>query len=254
MEDDLVSIITPLYNAEEFIAATARSVLAQSYEAYEWIVVDDGSGDDSVASLQKAVGDNEKVKIIKLPANKGPIAARNAGFEAARGRFIAFIDADDLWLPEKLELQVAAMKRSGAPLSCTGYKKITREGSLTTGITIPIPEYGSYRRLLHSDHICASSAMFDRSITGDIRQSHQAPVGRDDYHFFLSIVKAHGFVYGLKRDLVRFRVFSESLTGNKWKSAGLQWQLYRRTYGFSIFSSMEKFCVYAVKGFAKYLL
>ncbi|HAK46334.1 MAG TPA: glycosyltransferase family 2 protein [Spirochaeta sp.] len=254
MGNKTVSIITPLYNAEEFIKATADSVLAQTCEDFEWLIVNDSSTDSSRRLLDEIAEKDERIVVINLPENHGPIYARNIALEKASGRYIAFLDADDLWLPRKLELQIVLMRNRNAALSCTRYKKINKDGSLRTGITIPVPEVATYNQIMHSDSIMASSAMYDRNITGDIRQTYEAAVGRDDYHFFLTILKDHKNVYCVMEDLARLRVFSETLTGNKMKAAGMQWAFYRNVAGLSFPSSVVKFTVYAVKGFLKYLM
>ncbi len=249
-----VSIITPMYNAAEFILATAESVKAQTFGNYEWLIVDDCSTDASGEIARTLSESDHRIRYFRLKRNSGPITARNYGFEQARGRFVAFLDSDDLWLPEKLEKQVALMKGKRAALSYTGYKKITRTGKEKTGLIVPVPRKASYNRILHSDCIMASSAMFDREITGDIRQSTDVSVGRDDLHFFLSILKEHGPAYGIREDLARLRIHNDSITGNKMESAKLQWFFYRNCLGLSFISAVEKYTIYALKGFLKYLL
>ncbi len=249
-----VSIITPLYNGEEFFPATKDSVLAQTYRNFEWIIVNDNSTDGTREILDELSRCDPRVTVIHLNKNRGPIYARNAAMEAARGRFVSFLDGDDLWLPEKLERQVAFMKSTGTHMSYTAYKKITSTGELKTGITIRVRKRASYHNIVRSDYMMASSVMFDTQTTGRILQSFYASVGKDDFYFFLSILKKHGPAYGLNEDLARLRVHGDSITGSKIKSAKLQWRFYRDTLGLSFFSSLEKFTIYAVKGLHKYLL
>jgi len=249
-----VSIITPLYNGEEFFPATRDSVLAQTYRSFEWIIVNDNSTDGTREILDELSRCDPRVTVIHLNKNGGPIYARNTAMQAARGRFVAFLDGDDVWLPEKLERQVGFMKSTGAYMSYTAYKKITSAGQLKTGITIRVRERASYHNIVRSDYMMTSSVMFDTETTGRVLQSFDAPVGKDDFHFVLSILKKYGPAYGLNEDLSRLRVHGDSITGSKTKSAKLQWRFYRDTLGLSLFSSLEKFTIYAVKGLYKYLL
>lgn len=248
-----VSIITPLHNAEEFIMKTAESVLSQTYKNFEWLIVDDCSTDMSRSILKKLSETDKRIKVFSLDKNIGPAQARNYAIRNATGRFIAFLDSDDLWLPKKLEKQVAFMKGKGAVLSCTQYKKLNKDGSIKTGKIVPVPNTASYIRILHTDSIMASSAMYDRLKTGDILEPEDAPWGRDDYCFFLMILKKHRYVYCVPEDLSRLRTFGESLTGNKLKVAKKQWIFYRRYLKLSLLSSVEKFIVYAYQGLKKYL-
>ncbi len=249
-----VSIITPLYNAKEFIQETAESVFNQTFTNFEWLIIDDCSTDGSDEKLKELVRSDERVRVIYQKTNGGPMLARNAGFEIARGRYVALLDADDIWLPTKLETQLSVMKESGAVLSCTGYKKINKAGHIRSGVTIKVPQRITYAQLLFTDSIMASSAMIDTEVTGRLRQDIQAPLGRDDYDFFLKILKTHGRGIGINRDLARLRVFSETLTGNKIMSAKLQWKYYRQYLGLGIISSLQKFSIYALVGLIKYIL
>ncbi|MBN2444212.1 MAG: glycosyltransferase family 2 protein [Spirochaetales bacterium] len=249
-----VSIITPLYNAEKYIKETVESVLSQTFKDFEWLIVDDCSTDSSRKILKKIAAEDQRIKLLDLKSNKGPIFARNYALDQAQGRFIAFLDSDDIWLPAKLEKQIALMKEKKAPLSFTAYKKIAQDGTIKTGITIQVPEKLTYNHLLGSNCIMASSAMYDTSITGAIKQFCDIPLGKDDYYFFLFIIKNHGCAYGLKEDLARLRVHNDSVTGDKFKAAKVQWYFYRTCIGLSILSSLHKFTVYSVKGFLKYIL
>jgi teichuronic acid biosynthesis glycosyltransferase TuaG len=248
-----VSIITPFYNASEFIEATSKSVLGQTFTDFEWLIIDDCSTDGSEDILREIASSDSRVRVIRQPKNGGPMVARNTGFEKAQGRYIALIDADDIWLPEKLETQLQALQETGAVLCSTGYKKINKDGSIRSGVTIRVPTKITYGKLLFTDSIMASSALIDSSITGRLEQDIHAPMGRDDYDFFLKIIKEHGPGVGIKRDLARLRVFSESLTGNKIKAARLQWKYYRQYLHLGVISSIQKFCIYAFVGLIKVL-
>ena len=248
------SIITPLFNGESFFSSTIDSIRSQTFQDFEWIIVNDNSTDGTREILDELMEHDRRVQVIHLDTNHGPIFARNCAMEVATGRFVAFLDGDDLWLPEKLEKQVSYMKRSGAHLTYTSYRKITKTGSYKSGRLITPPSRAPYSKILQSDYMMASSVVFDTNITGRIFQSYEAPIGKDDFHFFLSILKKHGPAHGIPEDLARLRVHNGSITGNKMKSARLQWCFYRNTLDLSFFSALAKYVVYAVKGLYKHLL
>ena len=249
-----VSIITPLYNAESFIRVTAESVKNQTFTNFEWIIVDDCSTDSSREILKELSAQDSRIRIFYLPENMGPVRARNHGLTEAHGRFIAFLDSDDLWMPEKLDKQVRFMKESGVPLSYTSYKKLKWDGTPKTGIRIPIPKEISYHKLLHSNDIMASSAMYDTNMTGRIYQSTEVPIGKDDLYFFLGILKECGCAVGLREELACLRMHKGSITADKLRFALMQWKFLRNHMHLPFFSTLEKYTVYAVKGFFKYLL
>lgn len=248
-----VSIITPLYNAEDYISSTADSVFSQTFTNFEWIIADDCSTDNSREILFELEKKDSRVKVIYLKKNGGPIIARNSAIEIAKGRFVAFIDSDDLWLPQKLEKQLNLMKKYSAPLSYTGFKKIDKFGELRNGKIMTVPERVSYKMSLKSHSIVASSAVYDTNLTGNIKQSVEAPLGKDDLHFFLGILEKNGDAIGVQEDLTRLRIHGESLTGNKVGAAKKQWYFYRSFMKLSLLKSLYCFSVYAVKGFIKYI-
>lgn len=248
-----VSIITPMYNASAFILATAESILSQTYDNFQWIVVDDCSTDNCVELLKQYIKDDPRVEIILLKQNSGPIIARNRALENVKGRFVAFCDADDLWLPSKLEKQIDFMLNNKTPLSYTAFKKIDTSGKLKNGKLMKVPKRVSYRDTLRTDSIVASSAVYDTEITGSLKQCYDAPIGKDDYQFFLHILENYGDAMGLQEDLMRLRIHNESLTGNKLVSARRQWNFYYHYLDLSLVKSIYYFIFYAYKGFMKYI-
>lgn len=249
----LVSIITPLYNAKDFIKDTAVSVLTQTLTDFEWIIINDCSTDNSLEIVSQIAEDDKRIKIISLESNSGPIAARNSGLKIAKGQYIAFIDSDDLWLPNKLEEQIKLIKTTNAPLCYTYYKKINANGELKNNRLMKVPETVSYLDSLKSHSIVASSALYNTSITGKILQSSKAPIGKDDYDFFLFILKTYGKAVAVKKELVHLRVYGDSLTGNKFLAAKNQWYFYKRHLKLNFLKSLFLFSNYAIKGFIKYI-
>lgn len=249
-----VSIITPVYNGMKYLGDTFRCLKDQTFGNFEWVIIDDCSTDGTGEFIRKMMKEDRRIAPVFMDKNSGPILARNRGMEAARGRFVAFLDADDLWMPEKLEKQIRFMKENSLALSYTSFRKIDIGGELLSRVTIPVPRKVTYNRLLGSNSIPASSAMFDRLITGNIFQDTSAPVSKDDYFFWLEIVKRYGFAMGLREDLFRLRIHNDSITGNKWEMAKRHWKMYREDFRFSRMKSARLYCVYSIKGLAKYLL
>ena len=133
----LVSIIMPLYNSEKFLSSSIESVVKQTYKNWELIIVDDRSTDNSLQKAIEYMKKDNRIKIIKLQENSGPAIARNTGIEAANGKFIAFLDSDDMWLPDKLELQLNFMRKTNASFSYTAYKKVNEDGEYRGIVSVP---------------------------------------------------------------------------------------------------------------------
>ncbi len=250
----MVSIITPVYNGEVYVDQTSASILGQTFKDYEWIIIDDCSKDNTRDKLKTLAEKDSRIKLIFLEKNSGPIVARNKGLDAAKGDFIAFIDIDDHWLPQKLEKQLKFMKCNDIALSYTGYRKFSNSGKVTSHFTIPVPSKVTYNRLLGSNSIIASTAIYDRRKTGEVRQDIEAPISKDDLIFWLEILKKSHFALGLKEDLCRFRIHKGSITSNKLNMAVKHWHLYRDTFKFSLLKSFWLYTIYSVKSTVKYLL
>ncbi len=249
-----ISIITPLYNGVPYIHEAAGSVLSQTFRDFEWIIVDDNSRDASLQMISDVSLQDPRIKIIPHSENRGPVISRNSAIQKAKGRYIAFLDIDDLWLPEKLEKQIEFMEKKNAHLSYTEYKKINANGTLKTGIQIKVPYKISYKKIIRSNSIMASSAMYDTRITGRVFQDPEIPFGKDDLVFFSGIIKDHGPAYGLKMDLARYRVHNDSITRDKLHCAREQWHLYRKILRLPLYSALYNYLIYAIKGFLKFVL
>jgi glycosyltransferase involved in cell wall biosynthesis len=250
--NDLVSVIIPAHNAAPFLPATLRSALAQTHARLEIIVVNDASTDATAAIARTFADEDPRVKLIDLKANGGPARARNAGIEASTGRYIAFLDGDDVWLADKTRRQLAAMAASGAVLSYTGCRKMDEEGR--PGAVIPVPVTVSYERLLHTNVIVCSSAIYDTGRLGKVYMPDIAK--RQDYGLWLDILRAldtrGGNVVGINEPLVLYRVRSASVSSNKLNAARYQWRVYRELERLPVWQSAYYFAHYAVHGFIKH--
>lgn len=247
-DDKLVSIITPAYKAQDIVGQTIDSVIAQTYQNWELLVADDRSPDDTAAVVAEASRLDSRVKLIQCEVNGGPAAARNAALDQAKGRWIAFLDSDDLWLPEKLTSTLAFAKARQSVLSFTGFRRMTVDGSVV-GRFVPVPRTLTYRQLLGNTAIATSTVLVDRSVAGDLKMR---PVFYDDFVCWLEILKRGHLAHGQNEDLMRYRVMTNSVSRNKRRSAAEVWKTYRQIEGLGLLRSASYFTSYALRAAAKY--
>jgi len=234
MTEALVSVVMPVYNAAATLEKSVASVLAQSYRELELLAVDDGSRDDSLARLERLAAADARVRVLRMPANAGVAAARNLGLDAAQGRYIAFVDSDDGWLPHKLERQLAAMRARGARVSYTAYDRIGLDGSVLSRVRPPASV--DYRAMLKSNRIGNLTGLYERSL-GELRFR---PVGHEDYVFWLEAVRlaGHAICADPGESLAWYLVREGSVSSNKLRAAGWQWRIYRDIERLDFFKSI----------------
>ncbi len=247
-DGELVSIITACYNCEDFIQSTIDSVCAQTYHNWELIVVDDCSTDGSVQLVQDNMARDKRIKLINLQQNMGPAKARNHAIDSAQGRYIAFLDGDDVWYPEKLEKQLFFMNETQAALSFTAYKKMSEAGVVQEGV-VRVPEKVTYEQLLKSCVIGCLTAIYDARKLGKV--SMPDILKRQDYGLWLKILKQGVVGFGLDEPLACYRVRKNSVSSNKFLAAQYQWRVYRQIEQLSIVKSIYNFLWYAYLGFRK---
>lgn len=246
----LVSVITAAYNAEAFIAETIASVQAQTLSAWEMLVADDASGDRTAEIIAGFVAQDPRVRLIRLEDNGGVARARNAALAAARGRFVAFLDSDDLWLPQKLERQIAFMREHDAAVSYTSFRRVDETGA-RIGRLVAVPPRLTYRKLLRNTAIATLTGMVDTEKTGAIRMTEAR---RDDYILWLSILKRGFVAEGLQEDLARYRVVKGSLSSKPKRSAAWVWNVYRRVEGLGPLQSAWYMAHYGTRAILKRLV
>lgn len=244
-----ISIITANYNSAPFIEETYNSIFRQTMDNWEWLVTDDCSSDGSFEILKSISYKDKRVKLFKNSSNLGAAISRNRSITEARGRFLAFIDADDLWAPDKLEKQSSFMLSSRSGLSFTTYKIISESGEdKHKEIDRKAPSTINYHDLLSKKATFGcSTVMIDKNIIGIINMPN-IRTGQD-YATWLSILKNGVVAYLLKDPLTSYRVVSGSISRNKFKKAFRQWEIYRSHEKLSVFSSIYYFACYAFRAF-----
>ncbi len=248
MIDDLVSVIMPSYNVENFIGRSIESVMAQTYGSWELLIVDDASPDNSNSVIEEYVQKDSRVKLFKLEQNSGQGVARNKAIEESQGQYIAFLDSDDIWLPNKLEKQIAFMKSSNAKLSFTSYQTIDEEDNLVGEFLIPQTKV-NYKGLLKTCMIGNLTAIYD---AGAIGKQYLKRVSREDYVLWLDILKIIDYAHGLPERLSQYRLMGQSYSSNKMRTARWQWTTYRDVEKIGFFQSIYYFIHYTHNGFTKY--
>jgi len=244
--NNLVSIITPSYNSSRFIEECIDSVLSQTYDNWELLIVDDCSSDNSCEMIRK-YNDN-RISLIELEKNIGAAEARNIALRKAKGKHIAFLDSDDLWESQKLEKQISFMETEDIAFSFSTYQPISEDGSRLHSI-INAPKIVTYSSYLKNTIIGCLTVVINREKTGDfempnIRSSH-------DMALWLLIMKRGFDAYGFDENLARYRIVSASNTASKWHAAKDVWKVYREIEKLSFFYSSWCFLNYAFNALIK---
>lgn len=267
----VVSIVMPAYNAESTIRDSIDSVFRQSYPHWELIVVDDGSTDNTPGIVFEYLADS-RVKILNTTGRCGPAGARNTALKIASGKFVAFLDSDDMWADEKLFRQIMFMNEHDCKFSFTAYRKIDTDGAVGASV-ISVPPRVSYYDLLKTNTIGCLTVMFDRHHYGDVLMPEMGR--REDYRLWLNILKSKSVVHedyglwlkmlrkptqadqapfamGLNVPLAFYRCGQASLSSNKLNAALSQWFIYRQVEKLPLLVSVFCFLSYAAHGFVKY--
>lgn len=244
-QEELISIVVPVYNAGAYIEETMAMVRAQTYQNWELILVDDCSRDDSVPRIEKAIaGDHTNIRLIRKKSNEGAARARNTGLSEARGRYIAFLDADDVWMPDKLEKELAFLKEKKAAFVFTAYE-FGDEKAGRTGKVVHVPEILEYQQALSRTVIFTSTVLLDTKLTGwELIQMPE--VKSEDTATWWKILRRFN-AYGLDEVLTIYRRPAKSLSSNKLEAIRRIWNLYRKEEKLSLWKSCYNLFFWALR-------
>lgn len=248
MNDKLVSIIMPMHNSSRFVRDAIDSIIAQTYTLWELLVINDASTDDSPNIVKEYEKQDKRIHLLN---NSNPImmpsAPRNVGIRAARGRFIAFLDSDDMWYPQKLEQQIPLFDEPNVAIAYSNYEKISERGERSNRI-IRAPKEATYKSLLLSNVIGNLTGVYDRKKVGKISFKD---IHHEDYVMWLSILKKGFKAKNTLTITAAYRVGNQSVSSSKFKVIPWQWHIYREVEGFSLIPSCYYFANYAIRAFYK---
>lgn len=247
MEQDLISIVVPVYRAEQYIEQTMDCVRAQTYGRWELLLVEDCGTDHSRQVIEEYIqrtGDR-RIRLLTHPQNLGAARARNLGVNEAKGRYLAFLDADDLWKPDKLEKELAFLKERRAAFVFTGYE-FADENGRGTGKVVRVPASINYKEALKNTTIFTSTVMFDMEKLPK-EQLQMPQIKSEDTALWWRILRGGTVACGLDENLVKYRRAGKSLSSNKLEALRRIWNLYRKAEGMSVPNSAWHFCFWAVR-------
>lgn len=246
MKSDKVSIVVPVYNAAAYLEKTVEMVRLQTLENWELILVDDHSLDESRAVLEKLAVKDDRIVVMGQEAGvKGAANARNLGLQHASGRYLAFLDADDVWRADKLEKELAFLKEKDAAFVFTAYE-FGDEEARGTGKLVHVPAQLTYKKALSRTVIFTSTVLFD--LTKMEKELLYMPdVKSEDTATWWQILRSGYTAYGLDENLVIYRRPKKSLSSNKAAALSRIWSLYRKQEGLSVVKSAWYFCFWALR-------
>ena len=252
IENPLVSIIIPTYNAEKYIEETLNSIFEQTYKEWEIIVIDDVSTDDTRKIVEKFTY-KKNIRLVQSIEKLFTPGARNKGIELAKGKYIAFLDADDFWHKNKLKKQIVFLERNdNIILSFTGIRKVNSEGKQLGELIVP--EKITHKELLRGNKICCSSVVINQELLGVFKFNEEIKIV-EDYALWLKILReSDSNAIGINEPLTHYRVHNEAKTSNKLVSAIDTWKVLRESENLSILQSIIPFFFYAKDGLRKLLI
>lgn len=245
----LVTVIMPAHDSVRYIGEAVASVRSQSYTNWELIIVDDASIDGTLNAAKSAAEDDPRITVLRLDENLGAAASRNFALEQAMGDYIAFIDSDDAWLPQKLETQLAAIDSTSSDLCYTSYAIVDEDGHKTKRDYI-VPEHIDFEGLLCENVIDCSTVLVKASLLG--KDAFSSIYAHEDYVLWLSLLSSGVKVVGCTEVLANWRFHQGSRSYDKLKSAAGRWTIYRKALGLSFGKSIVCMKEYALAGYRKY--
>ena len=244
-----VSVVMPAYNAARYIAEAIGSVQAQTMTDWELLVLDDGSSDDTCQIVEVMARSDSRIRLLVNAHNLGPALTRNRGLDLCRGQYVALLDSDDLWHPEKLEKQLALASSAGADVIYCSYGIVDEAGQKCCNDFL-VPDKTDYRSMLISSVISCSTALLSERVYRNYHFPHS--YYHEDYALWLWLMRDGIQAQGNREVLASYRIQSESRASNKFTSACRRWVIYRRFLKMSLLESVYYLSRYAVAGARKY--
>jgi teichuronic acid biosynthesis glycosyltransferase TuaG len=247
--NDLVSVIMPAYNSEKYISESIESVISQDYENWELIVVDDCSKDSTKRIVKEYMKKDGRIKLIPLKKNLGVSNARNTAIRESKGKYIAFLDSDDLWHRCKLSKQISFMRENEYTFTFSNYELISDEGKLLDK-KINAPNKVNYKRLLKGNPIGCLTVVIDQE---NIRNIHMPSIRHEDYATWLEILRKNVIAHNVGECLALYRKTNKSLSSNKFKAIVWTWNIYRKNQKLNLIRSTYSMFWYVINTLKKYL-
>lgn len=247
--ENIVSIIMPVYNGEKYLNKSIQSVIAQSFDNWELIIINDNSKDNSISIIENFMEKTDKIHLINNKKNLGPALSRNKGIKLAKGNYIAFLDCDDIWEQNKLAFQISYMENNNIDFSYSNYKVIDENNNLIGNFVAPLKcEYFS---LIKTCSIGCLTVIIKKAILDNVSFRNDC-FNKEDYVLWLSILKKNITAYNVNKSLACYRKSNESFSSNKIKAAVNQFKIYRKIEKISLLKSIYYFIFYSINGFLKY--
>lgn len=246
----IVSVVMAAYNAQNFVEAAIESVVAQTMTDWEMIIVDDGSKDSTYRRAEAMAAQDSRIRLLRNEVNSGVAITRNTAIDHARGKYIAFIDSDDVWRPQKLERQLEKIRSTGAQLCYSSYSIISADGNKIRSDYL-VPEEVCYESLLKENCILCSAMLVD---TEQVRRfMFNTDFYHEDYVLSLELLRSGCLAVGCQETLLDWRYLEKSRSFNKFKSARNRWKIYREFLRLPMIKTLYYFTYYTVTGLRKYL-
>lgn len=245
----LVSIITPTFNSASYIAETIQSVQNQTYQNWELIIVDDGSSDETVSIIQQIQKTEHRVNLVIQPKNVGPAITRNIGIELAQGKYLTFLDADDIWFPDFIQNSITTIQQTKVPFVFSSYRRADEALNFIYSDFI-VPQKVTYTDILKTNSISCLTAFLDIEVLG--RKFMPIIQKRQDMGLWLQYLKEIPFAHGIQEPKAIYRIRKNSLSRKKSDLIKYQWQFYREVENLSVTQSAYYMVHWMVRGFLKY--
>jgi hypothetical protein len=225
-----------MFNSEAYISETINSVINQTYKNWELLLIDDGSKDKTIETANQFITQNPNIKLLKNNANLGAAISRNKGIEAAKGKYIAFLDADDLWKPNKLQIQIEFMEAQDCDVCCSSYEQIDETGKPLNKLIKALPEL-TYQKYLKSNYIGNLTGVYNAKVLGKIKAPNLRK--RQDWLLWLAAIETSGKpAKGIQESLAYYRVRKDAMSSNKMNLLKHNYWVYRKGLGFSTLKSV----------------